>query len=64
MKNCVRYTVMNEDGRPVIRAVPVPRRLETEVVEADVAEVRGDSKQEHGQTILRRLRSMRLLDIR
>jgi hypothetical protein len=64
MKNCVRYTVMNEDGRPVIRAVPVPRRLETEVVKPEVTEFHGAPKEEHGQTILRRIRSMRLLDIR
>ncbi|HEU4792264.1 MAG TPA: hypothetical protein VFS96_01270 [Nitrolancea sp.] len=64
MKNSIRYTVMNEDGRPVIRAVPVPRRLETEVVKTEVAEFHGVPKEEHGQTILRRIRSMRLLDIR
>lgn len=64
MKNAVRYTVLNEDGRPVIRAVPVPRRLESEVVKAEVAEFQRGSKEEQGQTILRRIRSMRLLDIR
>lgn len=64
MKNSVRYTVMNEDGRPVIRAVPVPRRLEAEVVKPEVTEFHGASKEQHGQAILRRIRSMRLLDIR
>ena len=64
MKNPIRYTVMNEDGRPVIRAVPVPRRLDAEVVKTEVSESHGVSKEEHGQTILRRIRSMRLLDIR
>jgi hypothetical protein len=64
MKNAVRYTVMNEDGRPVIRAVPVPRRLETDVVKAEIADFHRGRKEEQGQTILRRIRSIRLLDIR
>jgi hypothetical protein len=64
MKTPIRYTVINEDGRPVIRAVPVPRRLDTTINQSNISEVRGDAAERRGQMILRRICSMRLLDSR
>jgi hypothetical protein len=64
MKTPVRYTVVNEDGRPVIRAVPVPRRLGHTIIHSNVSDIQGDAAEHRGQMILRRIRSMRLLDIR
>ena len=59
MQTVIRYSVVNQDGKPVIRAVPVRRwsedrgtRIEQPVVE------------EREQTVLRKIRRFRVLDIR
>lgn len=63
MQTYIRYTITNQDGRPVIRAVPVPRRIETSVVEA--APPAQETKAERTeQPLVQRIRRFRLLDIR
>uniref|UniRef100_A0A831TFX2 Uncharacterized protein n=1 Tax=Thermorudis peleae TaxID=1382356 RepID=A0A831TFX2_9BACT len=62
MQTYIRYTITNQDGRPVIRAVPVPRRIETSIVEAAPAqETKGERVE---QPLVQRIRRFRLLDIR
>lgn len=64
MQTLMRYNVVNQDGRPVIRAVPVPRRLNDPLVQ-DAARAGRDQTGGPGEgPILRRIRRLRLLDIR
>lgn len=64
MQTIVRYNVINQDGRPVIRAVPVPRRLNDSLVETAARDTREPVTERQGEPILRRIRKLRLLDIR
>lgn len=66
MQRTVRYNVINQDGRPVIRAVPVPRKLNDSLVQTAAREGQASEVQheQHNHTILRRIRRLRLLDIR
>lgn len=59
MQTVVRYSVVNQDGKPVIRAVPVRRWSEDRSArnEQPVSEVRE-------QPVLRKIRRFRVLDIR
>jgi hypothetical protein len=59
MQTVIRYTVVNQDGKPVIRAVPVRRWSEDrdDHVEQPVVE-------EAAQPAPRKLRRFRVLDIR
>jgi hypothetical protein len=59
MQTVIRYSVVNQDGKPVIRAVPVRRWSDDRAVarEEPVAE-------ENEQTVLRKIRRFRVLDIR
>ncbi len=59
MQTVVRYSVVNQDGKPVIRAVPVRRWSEDRSVKSEqpVDEVREE-------TVLRKIRRFRVLDIR
>ncbi|GBD16731.1 hypothetical protein HRbin26_01634 [bacterium HR26] len=63
MQTFIRYTITNQDGRPVIRAVPVPRRIESSAIEA--APPAQETKAERTeQPLVQRIRRFRLLDIR
>lgn len=64
MRTSVRYTVINQDGRPVIRAVPVPSRLNESLVQAAARDGREQAPVKQDESILRRIRRLRLLDIR
>jgi len=64
MQTSVRYTVINQDGRPVIRAVPVPSRLNDSLVQAAARGERQQAPARRDESILRRIRRLRLLDIR
>ncbi len=59
MQTVVRYSVVNQDGKPVIRAVPVRRWSEDRSTRSEqpVTESRE-------QTVLRKIRRFRILDIR
>ncbi len=59
MQTVVRYSVVNQDGKPVIRAVPVRRWSEDRSVKSEqpVNDVREE-------TVLRKIRRFRVLDIR
>ena len=59
MQTVIRYNVVNQDGKPVIRAVPV-RRWSDERAVAHEEPV----TQENEQTVVRKLRRFRVLDIR
>jgi len=61
MQTVIRYSVVNQDGKPVIRAVPVRRWSD------DRAEQQHEQEQVTQQpqpTVLRKLRRLRVLDIR
>jgi hypothetical protein len=62
MQTVIRYSVVNQDGKPVIRAVPVRRwsdeRAEQQHEQEQVTE------QQQQPTVLRKLRRLRVLDIR
>ncbi|HEX7104121.1 MAG TPA: hypothetical protein VF201_15860 [Nitrolancea sp.] len=61
MQTVIRYSVVNQDGKPVIRAVPVRRWSD------DRAEQQHEQDQAVEQpqpTVLRKLRRLRVLDIR
>jgi hypothetical protein len=60
MQTVIRYSVVNQDGKPVIRAVPVRRWSD------DRAEQQHEQEQitEQQPTVLRKLRRLRVLDIR
>lgn len=64
MQTSVRYNVINQDGRPVIRAVPVPSRLNDSLVQTAARDKREQAPRETDESILRRIRRLRLLDIR
>lgn len=61
MQTVIRYSVVNQDGKPVIRAVPVRRwsddRAEQQQEQPQVTETQQP-------TVLRKLRRLRVLDIR
>jgi|ThiBio_1000_plan_1041568.scaffolds.fasta_scaffold27766_2 hypothetical protein len=61
MQTVIRYSVVNQDGKPVIRAVPVRRwsddRAEQQHEQPQVTETQQP-------TVLRKLRRLRVLDIR
>jgi hypothetical protein len=59
VQTVVRYTVVNQDGKPVIRAVPVLRWSEERAMPR--AEVAGEERE---RTLLRKIRRLRVLDIR
>jgi hypothetical protein len=61
MQTVIRYSVVNQDGKPVIRAVPVRRWSD------DRAEQQHEQEQtveQNQPTVLRKLRRLRVLDIR
>ena len=59
MQTVIRYSVVNQDGKPVIRAVPVRRWSDDRALghEEPVAE-------ENEPTVMRKIRRFRVLDIR
>lgn len=59
MQTVIRYSVVNQDGRPVIRAVPV-RRWSEDRGSSD-QQVHAESRE---RTILRKIRRFHVLDIR
>ena len=59
MQTVIRYSVVNQDGKPVIRAVPVRRWSDDRAVEHEEPVV-----EENEQKVLRKLRRFRVLDIR
>jgi hypothetical protein len=59
MQTVIRYNVVNQDGKPVIRAVPVRRWSEDRAVVSEP--VRDEAREE---TVLRKIRRFRVLDIR
>lgn len=59
MQTVIRYSVVNQDGKPVIRAVPVRRWSEDR--ERTTEEPQVETRQ---KTVLRTLRRFRILDIR
>jgi antitoxin (DNA-binding transcriptional repressor) of toxin-antitoxin stability system len=63
MQTFIRYTITNQDGRPVIRAVPVPRRIESPT--AETRSPAPETKAERAeQPFVQRIRRFRLLDNR
>ncbi len=59
MQTVIRYSVVNQDGKPVIRAVPVRRWSEDRGSRNEELQV-----EPREQTVLRKLRRFRVLDIR
>lgn len=59
MQTVIRYSVVNQDGKPVIRAVPVRRWSEDRARTTEEPQVETRQK-----TVLRTLRRFRILDIR
>lgn len=59
MQTVIRYNVVNQDGKPVIRAVPVRRWSEDRATSN--AQPRAETRE---QTVLRKIRRFRVLDIR
>ncbi len=59
MQTVIRYSVVNQDGKPVIRAVPVRRWSEDRGQRNEQPRV-----EEREQTVLRKIRRFRVLDIR
>jgi hypothetical protein len=59
MQTVIRYSVVNQDGKPVIRAVPVRRWSDDRAVEREEPVT-----EENEQTVLRKIRRFRVLDIR
>jgi hypothetical protein len=59
MQTVIRYSVVNQDGKPVIRAVPVRRWSDERAIEHKEPVV-----EENEQTVLRKIRRFRVLDIR
>ena len=64
METVVRYTVVNQDGKPVIKAVPVRRWSDERSVSAEQPQAASSGVAAEDQTILRRIRRFRVLDIR
>jgi len=63
MQSFIRYTITNQDGRPVIRAVPVPRRTESSTVPARPPAPEAKAERTE-QPFVQRIRRFRLLDLR
>lgn len=61
MQTVIRYSVVNQDGKPVIRAVPVRRWSDDRAVQQHEQEQAVEQQQ---PTVLRKLRRLRVLDIR
>ncbi|HEX3722078.1 MAG TPA: hypothetical protein VHV31_04765 [Nitrolancea sp.] len=59
MQTVIRYSVVNQDGKPVIRAVPVRRWSDERAIEPKEPAVEANE-----QTVLRKIRRFRVLDIR
>ncbi len=59
MQTVIRYSVVNQDGKPVIRAVPVRRWSEDRGTVNTQPAV-----EEREQPVLRKIRRFRVLDIR
>ena len=59
MQTVIRYSVVNQDGKPVIRAVPVRRWSDERAIEPKEPTV-----EENEQTVLRKIRRFRVIDIR
>ncbi len=59
MQTVIRYSVVNQDGKPVIRAVPVRRWSEDRGQRNEQPRV-----ETREQTVLRKIRRFRVLDIR
>jgi len=59
MQTVVRYSVVNQDGKPVIRAVPVRRWSEDRSVQSEQP-----VNEPQEETVLRKIRRFRVLDIR
>ncbi|WP_038038451.1 hypothetical protein [Thermorudis peleae] len=65
MRNYMRYTIVTQNGRPVIRAVPVPRRIEESSLPTTTAQDQAEEQTtEATAPRLRRIRRFRILDIR
>jgi len=61
MQTVIRYSVVNQDGKPVIRAVPVRRWSDERAAQQHEPEQVVEQPQ---PTVLRKLRRLRVLDIR
>jgi len=59
MQTVIRYSVVNQDGKPVIRAVPVRRWSDERAVEHVEPVV-----EKNEQPVMRKIRRFRVLDIR
>ena len=59
MQTVVRYSVVNQDGKPVIRAVPVRRWSEDRALAREEPVTA-----ENERTVVRKIRRFRVLDIR
>ncbi|MBX6753370.1 MAG: hypothetical protein IRY86_04015 [Thermorudis peleae] len=64
MRNYMRYTIVTQNGRPVIRAVPVPRRIEESSLPTTAQDQAEEQTTEATAPRLRRIRRFRILDIR
>ncbi len=64
MQTLVRYSVVNQGGRPVIRAVPVARPSGEPEARAQAEVVRQPVNEHRVQPMLERLLRRRLPDIR
>jgi hypothetical protein len=62
MQTVIRYSVVNQDGKPVIRAVPVRRWSDDRAEQQHEQETPQVTEQQ--PTVLRKLRRLRVLDIR
>jgi hypothetical protein len=61
MQTVIRYSVVNQDGKPVIRAVPVRRWSDDRAGQQHEQE---QTVEQNQPTVLRKLRRLRVLDIR
>ncbi|HVB64549.1 MAG TPA: hypothetical protein VNE17_07445 [Nitrolancea sp.] len=59
MQTVIRYSVVNQDGKPVIRAVPVRRWSDDRAIAHEEPVVA-----ENERTVMRKIRRFRVLDIR
>lgn len=60
MQTVIRYSVVNQDGKPVIRAVPVRRWSDDRAEQHE----QDQAVEQPQPTVLRKLRRLRVLDIR
>lgn len=66
MQTVVRYSVVNQDGKPVIRAVPVRRRIEdrpTRIGQPTVSTPPNFVSEGRDRSFVRKLRRLRLRDM-